>query len=98
MVHWHSPEEAEAWWSEFEQLKQKVAKLEKRIVINAEGLYRSFILQTLNVIPKKDLAIWQKRADDYIEKISKCDNESEMAKHYIDFTQEVSDHFELPSD
>jgi len=92
MVQWHSPEEAEAWWEELQDLKQKITSLEKRLVNIAIEAYYSPIYTimaiTRHLYPEK----WDyidKRAAHYIKLIRKSKNEKEMHHHQDQFFEEL---------
>lgn len=87
MVKQYSPEEAEAWWAEYQQLKKKADKIEERIVALAKDVYSSFLLTMARTTRQKYI---QDRASYYLHEIVKCKNEKEMSSLLQKFADEYA--------
>ena len=91
MVKWHSPEEAEAWWAELQELKGRINQLEQRLLRTTQAVYSAHILLNVNVavVPPEKLGYVRDVAERYNKLVFKSQNESEMGKHLTDFVKEV---------
>lgn len=84
MAEWHSSEEAEAWWAELQQTKDKVDKIEKRLINLAKDAYWTSLM--VLAIPANDEYILE-RANYYSKQVYECKNEKRMSsllRKYVD--------------
>lgn len=89
MTNWKSPEESEAWWSEFQNLKEKVASLEKRLVETAKRAFASYIVVIMTMTPTAKQKYVSERASHYAQLIDKSKDEKEISNHLDQFIKEV---------
>lgn len=89
MTNWKSPEESEAWWSELQELKEKVAWLEKRLVETAKRAFTSQILVIMAITPPSKQKYVGERASHYGQLIDKSKDEVEIANHVNQFVEEM---------
>ena len=85
MVNWKSPEEGEAWWAEFQELKKKVESLEERLLSIAKDVHRSILLTVARTETRKYV---KDRALHYSDQLSKCKDENEMTNNLTEFVRE----------
>lgn len=88
MANWKSPEEAEAWWSELQELKGKVNKLEERLVGVARGTIISFPAMLQGLAPAAKRKYLDERGAHYIRLIGKSKDEAEMFSHLKQYLKE----------
>ena len=85
MVNWKSPEEAETWWAELQELKKKVSSIEERLVSIARDVHRSIFLTFLRTETRKYI---KDRLFYYSDRLSKCKSEEEMSNNLHEFFEE----------
>ena len=90
MVQWHSPEEAEAWWSELQGVKNNVQQLEQRLVDIAKDLYKTYLrlFPLSSSKPSQKDYLWR-RVKKLSDKIDSCQKEDDIKKIIIDFSSEL---------
>jgi len=89
MVQWKSPEEAETWWAELQELKGEVSLLEKRLVETAKRAVASYIVIIMTMAPPAKQKYIHERAQHYSELIDKSKDEIEISNHLDQFIKEV---------
>lgn len=89
MVQWHSPEEAEAWWAELQDLKEKVARFEKRLVSTNKLAYGATIEIVVAMTPPSKAKYVHQRAIHYAELIDNAKDEAEIANYMQGFIKEI---------
>jgi len=89
MVQWKSPEELETWWAELQELKGKVAWLEKRLVETAKRAFGSYLAIIIAMAPPAKSKYISERAGHYAELIDKSKDEVEISNHLNQFIKEA---------
>jgi hypothetical protein len=89
MVEWHSPEEAEAWWAELQDLKEEVTRLEKRLVATSRLAYGATIEIVVAIVAPTQRRYVHQRAKHYAELIENAEDETEIANYLHEFMKEI---------
>ena len=89
MTNWKSPEESEAWWSELQELKENVARLERRLVETAKRAFGSYIALIMTMTPPTKQEYVSERASHYAQLIDESKDEKEISNHLDQFVKEV---------
>lgn len=78
------------WRAELRELRETVARLEKRLLETAKRLYISYmVMMTISAPPAKQRYIAERRGH-YSKLISDSKDENEMSNHVDDFLKEVT--------
>ena len=88
MAKWQSPEGAETWLSELQELKEKVALLEQRIVNVSKSVFIPIMIITVGFAPEPKQEYLVKRVEYYSELMVNAKDEQEVVKHIEDFMKE----------
>ena len=88
MAKWQSPEGAETWLSELQELKEKVALLEHRIISVAKSVFIPIMIITVGFAPEPKQEHLVKRVEYYSELMVNAKDEQEVVKHIEDFMKE----------
>jgi t-SNARE complex subunit (syntaxin) len=87
MTNWKSPEVAETWRAQLQNLNKEIDVLQERILTLSRETYQSILLLFVSTAPTNKRKYLQKRRDHYSKLIDNATNESEMAKCAEDFVE-----------